>query len=95
MLSQDSRSLAGKQISANNSTPLRYSKKTRYWAITQVQIPSRIGCYKSTQVILNRSFKTLLLQFVLLQFGFGLFIDKRMNTTIGSSLLLVGTIYIE
>ena len=28
---------------ANNSTPLRYSKKTRYSAISRVQISSRIG----------------------------------------------------
>ena len=30
------------QISANNSTPLRYSEKTRYLAITRVRISSRI-----------------------------------------------------
>ena len=39
------------QISANNLTPLRYSKKTWYSAITQVQKLSRIGGYNSTRVI--------------------------------------------
>ena len=33
------------QISANNSTSLRFSKKTRYSAISRVRIPSRIGGY--------------------------------------------------
>ena len=35
------------RISANNSTPIRYSKKTRYSAIIRVQILSRIGGYKN------------------------------------------------
>ena len=39
------------QISVNNLTLLRYSKKTQYSAIIQVQISSRIGGYYSTQVI--------------------------------------------
>ena len=39
------------QISANNSTPLRYSKKTWYSAITRVRIPSRIVGFYSTRVI--------------------------------------------
>ena len=39
------------KVSANNSTPLRYLKKTWYSAITRVRIPSRIGGYNSTRVI--------------------------------------------
>ena len=43
--------LTREQISVNNSTPLRYSKKTQCSAITGVQIPSQIGGYNLTRVI--------------------------------------------
>ena len=43
--------ISSSQILANNSTPLRYSKKTRYSAITRVLILGRIGGYYLTRVI--------------------------------------------
>ena len=42
------------QISANNSTPLCYLKKTWYSAIIRVRISSRIGGNNSTRVIFER-----------------------------------------
>ena len=39
------------QILANNSTTLRYPKKTHYSTITRVRISSQIGGYNSTRVI--------------------------------------------
>ena len=39
------------QISANNSTTLRYSKKTRYSAINRGQILGQFEGYNSTRVI--------------------------------------------
>ena len=45
------------QILANNSTPLCYSKKTRYSAITRVRVPSRIKGYDSSNIrIVNLKF---------------------------------------
>ena len=45
------------QISANNSTPLHYSKKTRYSPIIRVPISIRNGGYNSTRVIFESELK--------------------------------------
>ena len=49
------------QISANNSTPLRYSKKTWYSAIIWVQILSQIEGNNFLKLYSNRNFKIRLL----------------------------------
>ena len=52
---------SGHQILANDSTPLCYSKKTRYSGIILGGISRRIGGYNLTQVIFHSELSNLAL----------------------------------
>ena len=58
------------QISANNSTTLRYSKITWYSAINRGQIVGQFGVYNSTRVIFESELLTSAFTSILVKKGY-------------------------